>query len=139
MGQQQLLLIVLVMILVGTAILMGFQIYTETNRETAIDIMSKDLVNLASIALNYYRTPIEIGGGGKSYIASANGGNGQWEVPSNLDSLDNRFYEVSNIASNTIEIMGKSIDEETGQNGVEGVSVYVTINERGVTAFRVEN
>ena len=45
------------MIAVGVAILTGFQIYDQTHRESAIDTMTKDIVNLASITINYYRTP----------------------------------------------------------------------------------
>ena len=107
MGQQQLLLIVLVMILVGAAILVGMQVYDESNRETAITTMSKDLVNLSSIALNYYRTPIELGGGGQSFTTSTS--NGNWKVPENLDTLDNRAYSVSSINSNTVEILGQIV------------------------------
>lgn len=134
MGQQQLLLVVLVMIAVGAAILVGFQVYDETNRETAIDTMTKDLVHLSTLAMNFYRTPVEMGGGGKSF----SGGSG-WVVPPNLDTLDNRFYEVSSIGQNTVEISGKSIDEKTGLNGSEGVIVYVELNKDGVTGFRIEN
>lgn len=135
MGQQQLLLIVLVMILVGTAILVGFQIYDQSNRETAIDTISKDLVNLAADAMNYYRKPVTLGGGGLSFVDSES----QWNVPPNLDTLDNRVYEINTISANDLEIKGSSIDVETGLNGTNGVYVYITLNNEGVTGFRIEN
>lgn len=137
MGQQQLLLIVLVMILVGAAILVGMQVYDESNRETAITTMSKDLVSLSTIAMNYYRTPVELGGGGQSFTPSS--ANGNWNVPENLDTLDNRAYSVSSIKKNSIELLGQSIDEKTGLNGTEGVKVYITLNQFGVDGVRVEN
>ena len=137
MGQQQLLLIVLVMILVGAAILVGMQVYDESNRETAITTMSKDLVSLSSIALNYYRTPTELGGGGQSFTTST--ANGNWKVPENLDTLDNRAYSISSINKNSVEILGQSIDEKTGLNGTEGVKVYITLNQFGVDGVRIEN
>lgn len=135
MGQQQLLLIVLVMILVGAAILVGFQIYDQSNRETAIDTISKDLVSLASDAMNYYRKPVTLGGGGLSFVASDR----QWSVPPNLDTLDNRVYVVNTISANDLEIKGSSIDVETGLNGTNGVNVYISLNNEGVTGIRIEN
>ena len=135
MGQQQLLLIVLVMILVGAAIMVGMQIYDESNRETAITTMTKDLVSLSSIAMNYFRTPLQLGGGGQSFTPSS----GSWKVPANLDTLDNLAYSVHAISKNTMEILGQSIDEQTGENGAEGVQVYMTINQYGVESVRIEN
>lgn len=137
MGQQQLLLIVLVMILVGTAILVGMMVYDESNRETAITTMSKDLVSLSSIAMNYYRTPVELGGGGQSFTSSL--ANGNWKIPENLDTLDNRAYFVSSISRNSVELLGQSIDEKTGNNGTEGVKVYITLTQFGVDGVRIEN
>jgi hypothetical protein len=127
------------MILVGAAILVGFQIYDQSNRESAIDTMTKDLVSLAGDAMNYYRRPVATGGGGQSFVATSKGGLGRWAVPPNLDTLDNRFYQVSTISDNSLEIMGRSIDEETGLNGSEGVAVFVSLNQNGVTGFRIEN
>ena len=135
MGQQQLLLIVLVMIAVGVAILVGFQIYDETHREAAIDFMTKDLTNLAGIAMNHYRTPVELGGGGQSFT----GGSGNWDVPTPLKELNDRQYEVNTISSNSLTLVGKSMDERTGEDGSEGVQVYVELNQNGITNFRIEN
>ena len=139
MGQQQLLLIVLVLIAIGAAILVGMQVFDETNREVAIDTITKDLVNLGTIAMNYYRTPVEMGGGSQSFRASSKGGNGNWIVPPNLDSLDNRTYTVNSISDKSIEILGQSQDEKTGLDNTEGVKVYVELNNNGVTGFRIEN
>ncbi|MCW8850251.1 MAG: hypothetical protein OQJ81_09775 [Melioribacteraceae bacterium] len=137
MGQQQLLLIVLVMILVGAAILVGMQVYDESIRETAITTISKDLISLSTIAINYYKTPIELGGGGQSFTTAT--ANGNWKVPDNLDTLDNRAYSVSSISKNSVEILGQSIDEKTGLNGSEGVKVYITLNQFGANGVRIEN
>jgi len=134
MGQQQLLLIVVVMIAVGAAILVGFQIYDQTHREAAIDTMTKDLVNLAGMAMNYYRTPIAIGGGGQSFTGGVS-----WDVPDNLAAHNDRIYAVSAITDSEIELVGKSTDLRTGNNGSEGVIVYIEIDKEGVNEFRIEN
>lgn len=135
MGQQQLLLIVLAMILIGAAILVGMQIYDESNREAAIDVMSKDLMDLAGQAMNYYRTPTSLGGGGQSFMS----GSGGWEVPNSFEILDNRKYSVSTISSNSLEILGQSLNNETGKDNIEGVKVFLQINNNSITDMRIEN
>lgn len=137
MGQQQLLLIVLVMIVVGTAFLVGFQIFDETNRSTAIDNLSKDLNYLGSLAMSYYRTPVPLGGGGRSFNGGSTGN--EWNVPAQLDSLDDRTYTITEIGPNSMEIMGQSENEDTGENDTEGVQVFVQLDPDGITNFRIEN
>lgn len=136
MGQQQLLLIVLVIILVGTAIVVGLQVFEESNRSTAIDNLSKDLIHLSTLAMSYYKTPEEMGGGGRSFIT---GGANEWDVPAMLDSLDDRIYTITSISNNSLEIMGQSDNENTGLNETEGVQVFVELNSDGLTNFRIEN
>jgi hypothetical protein len=136
MGQQQLLLIVLVMIMVGASILVGLQIYDANYREASIDTIKKDLLYLSTLAISYYRTPVEYGGGGQSF---SNGGNYQWSVPNELDSLDNRTYAVNTISDNAVELVGQSSEIATGEDGTEGVKVYIAFDEYRVTDMRVEN
>ena len=67
MGQQQLLLIVLGIIIVGIAIAVG----VTTFRSSAVDAnraqVISDLNNLAAKAQRYYRTPTSMGGGGQDF------------------------------------------------------------------------
>lgn len=135
MGQQQLLLIVLALIAVGVAIAVGFQIYDETHRESAIDFMTKDLSNIAGLAISYYRTPVELGGGSQSFT----GGSSQFKIPSQLDTLNDRTYAINSISDNSIELVGKSLDLRTGTDGTRGVIVYVQLDSKGITNFRIEN
>ena len=135
MGQQQILLIVLVMIVVGTAILVGTQIYDASSRDNAITTITNDLLNLSTIALNYYRTPSEYSGGGQSFKSDSKG----WTIPQNLDTLGNRVYSIVSITKNSIEILGQSIDEQTGLDQSEGVQVYLKLDKNGVHDFRIEN
>ncbi len=139
MGQQQLLLIVLVLIMVGLSIVVGMQLYDQSIRDSAIDNLTKDLVHLGSLAMNYYRTPSELGGGGQSFKASSTGGTSVWDVPAQLDSLDDRTYTITAITDNSMEIMGKSENISTGFNNNDGVQVYVELDKNGVTNFRIEN
>ncbi|CUS77765.1 hypothetical protein JGI16_100713 [Candidatus Kryptonium thompsonii] len=67
MGQQQLLLIVLGVIIVGIAIAVGISMFKSSAVDANRSAISTDLSNLAAKAQRYYRTPVELGGGGNSF------------------------------------------------------------------------
>jgi Tfp pilus assembly protein PilE len=67
MGQQQLLLIVLGVIIVGIAIAVGISMFKSSAVDANRSAIAGDLANLASKAQRYYRTPVELGGGGQSF------------------------------------------------------------------------
>ncbi|CUS79348.1 hypothetical protein JGI7_01410 [Candidatus Kryptonium thompsonii] len=67
MGQQQLLLIVLGVIIVGIAIAVGISMFKSSAVDANRSAVASDLANLASKAQRYYRTPVELGGGGNSF------------------------------------------------------------------------
>ncbi len=68
MGQQQLLLIVLGVIIVGIAIAVGISMFKSSAVDANRSAIASDLANLASKAQRYYRTPVELGGGGNSFV-----------------------------------------------------------------------
>jgi hypothetical protein len=67
MGQQQLLLIILGVIVVGIAIAVGITMFTDSAINANRDALSNDLQNLASRAQQFYRRPTALGGGGNSF------------------------------------------------------------------------
>ncbi|CUT01680.1 hypothetical protein [Candidatus Kryptobacter tengchongensis] len=67
MGQQQLLLIVLGVIIVGIAIVVGISMFKSSAVDANRSAIASDLANLASKAQRYYRTPVELGGGGQKF------------------------------------------------------------------------
>jgi Tfp pilus assembly protein PilE len=67
MGQQQLLLIVLGIIIVGIAIAVGVNMFQSSAVDTNRQSMISDLANLAAKAQRYYRTPTELGGGAQDF------------------------------------------------------------------------
>ncbi len=68
MGQQQLLLIILGVIVVGIAVAVGIQMFSDNAISANRDAVSNDLVNLAARAQQYYRRPTALGGGGNSFV-----------------------------------------------------------------------
>jgi hypothetical protein len=67
MGQQQLLLIILGVIIVGIAVAVGITMFQDNAINANRDAVSNDLVNLAARAQQYYRRPVGLGGGGNSF------------------------------------------------------------------------
>ncbi len=68
MGQQQLLLIILGVIIVGIAVAVGITMFQDNAINANRDAISNDLVNLAARAQQYYRRPQGLGGGGNSFV-----------------------------------------------------------------------
>ncbi len=67
MGQQQLLLIILGVIIVGIAIAVSIIMFKDNGLSANRDALRTDLLLLASKAKQYYRRPVSMGGGGYSF------------------------------------------------------------------------
>jgi Tfp pilus assembly protein PilE len=67
MGQQQLLLIVLGIIIVGIAIAVGVNMFQQSAVDSNRQNVISDLTNLAAKAQRFYRTPTELGGGAQNF------------------------------------------------------------------------
>ena len=63
MGQQQLLLIILGVIVVGIAVAVGITMFKDNAVSSNRDAVTNDLVNLAARAQQFYRRPVALGGG----------------------------------------------------------------------------
>jgi len=68
MGQQQLLLIVLSVIIVGIAVVVGINMFSASAASANLEAVTSDLLNLASRAQQYYVKPSGMGGGGNSFV-----------------------------------------------------------------------
>ena len=84
MGQQQLLLIVLGTIIVGVALVVGIQIFSDSAASTNIDMTTSELVHYAWSAQEYYKRPTALGGGGKLFTG--------WSLS---DTSENATYAAS--------------------------------------------
>ncbi len=68
MGQQQLLLIVLGVVVVGIAIVVGITAFSKNAAQTNLDNIVSELVQMGSQVQSYYRRPRMQGGGGYSFV-----------------------------------------------------------------------
>ena len=93
MGQQQLLLIIVCLIVVGIGIATGIALFGATSIETNKQAILSDLNNLASTAYQHRIRPSSMGGGGGTYT----GGNG-FMIPALLQTNDNGNFMARNAA-----------------------------------------
>ncbi len=124
MGQQQLLLIILGVIVVGIAVAVGITMFQDSAMSANRDAVTNDLVNLASNAQQYYRRPVSLGGGGSSFVgltADAAGLARLTAKPTNA----NGSYSVMT-AGTSASVVLKGVGTEKGTNG-SAIEVQISV------------
>jgi len=106
MGQQQLLLIILGVIIVGIAIAVGLSLFSAQSVESNRDALINDLNNLNANAYQFYIRPISMGGGGGAFDVSK-GAAAVYAIPPKMASNDNGTY-VATPGPTTIKFVGTS-------------------------------
>ena len=123
MGQQQLLLIVLGVIIVGIAIVVGINLFNANAVSSNRDAVISDLNNLGALATQYYMKPSSMGGGGNTFTG--------WTIPATLDSTANGTYNnpAPTVTGTTVTIVGKG----TQKVGGSPVQATATVTQTGTT------
>ena len=67
MGQQQLLLVILVTIIVGIATVVAINTFGSAADQANVDAVTNDIASLASAAQGYYMRPDMLGGGSRTF------------------------------------------------------------------------
>ena len=98
MGQQQLLLIILGVIIVGIAIAVGISMFSSGSVQANRDGIVNDLNNLAANAYQFKIRPVTMGGGGNVYNAGGPGGSG-YTIPTKLANNENGAYTATKTAT----------------------------------------
>lgn len=102
MGQQQLLLTILVTIIVGIATIVAITVFQEFSEQNRVEGMRQQLLEAVSIAQTYYKKPAAIGGGGGSFQ----------QVTLNILNLDsaNEYgtYTIENKGSESVTLLATS-------------------------------
>ncbi len=73
MGQQQLLLIVLGVIIVGIAVVVGINLFNANAETSTQDSIVSQGTNIGAMAQQYYKKPVAMGGGGNTFTNGPNG------------------------------------------------------------------
>jgi hypothetical protein len=98
MGQQQLLLIILGVIVVGIAVVVGITMFQDNAISANRDAVTNDLINLGARAQQFYRRPISLGGGQNSFdllgtdmsklVNGVPAGTSEWTNPNGTYTLE---------------------------------------------------
>ena len=113
MGSQQQLLIILSVIIVGTAIVIGMDMFRAEYDERITEIIIIEVHNIGIRANIYRKTPKEMGGGGGSYEGFE-------------DNL-NKFLEDDNI-----------VQEYTLDAKSDYIDITITLNDSDADAIQIK-
>src|SRR5713226_3779480 len=102
MGQQQLLLIILGVIIVGIAIAVGITMFSSASVQSNKDAIVNDLNNLAANAYQFRIRPTTMGGGGGKYTGNGN----TFAIPTKLASNDNASTYTATVTSAQVTFKG---------------------------------
>ncbi len=111
MGQQQLLLIILGVIIVGIAVAVGITMFQDNAISANKDAVTNDLVQLAAKAQQYYRKPVALGGGGNTFTAgspalTANAAGLAMLVSTTFSDNDNGKYQLTTVNAQSVVFTG---------------------------------
>jgi hypothetical protein len=117
MGQQQLLLLVLGIVIVGLAVVVGIQAFGENQKKSNQDALVNDGVRFASDAQAWALKPAAFGGGSGAFTGltwqdlgyeisgtTYNNLNGTWLAPSIISGTEVLFSGSNTQANNEVEI-----------------------------------
>jgi Tfp pilus assembly protein PilE len=128
MGQQQLLLIVLGVIIVGIAVVVGINVFTVSSANSNRDAVISDLTTLAAMSQQYYRKPTAMGGGGNTFTG--------WTIPTSLQSTANGSYDET-VTATAITLVGTG--NELGNDGSDSVQVTMVVGPNQITSTTINN
>jgi hypothetical protein len=111
MGQQQLLLIVLALIIVGIAIAISVSLFRANAIEGKRDILIEETSSLGVMALQYFKKPTELGGGGQSFMG--------WVIPDQMLTTTNGSFGISLHQADEIRIVGTGSEVVTGNDSIK--------------------
>jgi len=110
MGQQQLLLIVLGVIIVGIAVVVGINLFNANAEESTKDTLVSEGTNLGAMAQQYFKKPVALGGGGNSFVGFGNApstGNPGQLLPANLTNTPAGDWTISGAGTaTTLQLKG---------------------------------
>jgi hypothetical protein len=120
MGQQQLLMIVLAIIIVGLAIAVSIALFRSNAVESKRDILIEETTSLGTMAIQYYKKPQAIGGGGRSFTG--------WTIPSQMVQTFNGNFMIAEVTPQQVTITGTGSEVVTGNDSIK-VETVVTPDE----------
>ena len=96
MGQSQLLIIAISVLIIGIAILAGVGYFRSSDTDANKKAMINDVNQVAHLAVRYYSRPASLGGGNHSFTG--------FEIPSKFQSDLNGRYSALVVSPNVLQI-----------------------------------
>jgi hypothetical protein len=123
MGQQQLLLIVLTMVITGIAITVAITMFQANAIESSRTAMIQDLLTLAGKARDFYLRPSALGGGNRNFAGLT-----IRQLTPNIQNENGRYFIVSSTQNQLVlGAIGKVVvDDDT-------IEVHMEIDESNST------
>ena len=120
MGQQQLLLIIAGVIIIGIAIGVGISIFGANSVASNKDAVTASLISIAADAYHFKLRPTTMGGGSGVYT--------NYVIQNKLKKDDNGIYLVASVGTSSVSVQGQSAVN------TQWVATC-TINDTGSTSF----
>ena len=128
MGQQQLLLIGLGIIIVGVAIVVGINLFSASAVQSNRDALITDMAAIASMAQEFYRKPKALAGGGYRFTG--------FTIPKPLRSNANGTFTAS-VAVQKVTLVGNG--KEKGNNKTAVVRVTMVSDPYRILSVKINN
>jgi hypothetical protein len=122
LGQQQLLLIVLGVIIVGIAIVFAITMFRQGAIDSKRDLLINESSSLASHAMGYYKKPKMLGGGGSSFIG--------WVIPEDMKVTASGSFTAT-VSDDNVIITATGNEVVTG---TDSIKVRVTVLSNSYTS-----
>jgi hypothetical protein len=117
-------MIVLAIIIVGIAIAVSIELFRSNAIESKRDILIDETSYLGTMAIQYYKKPKEMGGGGKSFIG--------WSIPPPMVQTFNGNFMTASISSSEVVITGTGTEVVTG---TDSIKVKTTVTEKDINSI----
>ena len=121
MGQSQLLLVVLAILLIAIAIFVATQLFALFSANSNMDAITSDMIALAARAQEYYIKPAMMGGGGHSFEGL------QLSDLTFLSTNVNGEYKIYSVSTDKVILEGVGVidGDKDGINCTVQTSVYM--------------
>ncbi len=127
MGQQQLLLIILGVIIVGIAVAVGITMFQDNAISASKDAVINDLVQLSAKAQQHYRKPVSLAGGGNSYVTLTADSTGLGKLVSGaFSNNDNGRYRITTAGTATAVVLTGTSKTQDTEGKFPQISMTVT-------------
>ncbi|NBC27373.1 MAG: hypothetical protein GVY08_10960 [Bacteroidetes bacterium] len=143
MGQQQLLLVILVTIIVGIATVVAINTFGSAADQANIDAVTQDVAQIGASAQGYYMKPDMLGGGGQDFTDISFDNISFASDSVNADGSrafnENGVYVISSGSSDSFTLTAHPASEIDGDIDVTSTAsntMEATVEENGITWVR---